>query len=97
MIIIGKGTQHGDLYLFLLPVALALGPLERRARPASAPVPSATRLVGGAILICLGVAVLALIGFGNSPLPYLDIAAFALVVIGAGTSGLLPVRNSTNN
>jgi len=76
-----------------LPVALALGPLERRSRPANAPVPSATRLVAGAILICLGVAVLALIGFGNSPLPFLDIASFAMVVLGAAISGLLPARN----
>jgi hypothetical protein len=41
-------------------------------------------------MICLGVAVLALIGFGNPPLPGLDIGAFALVVVGAGISGLLP-------
>ena len=82
----------GVLYVCLLPIALALGPLERRARPADATIPSAARLVGGALLICLGVAVLALIGFGNSPLPFLDIAAFALVVLGAGTSGLLPAR-----
>ncbi|MCP5093030.1 MAG: acyltransferase [Gammaproteobacteria bacterium] len=85
----------GVLYVCLLPIALALGPLERRARPAGAAVPSAVRLVAGAILICLGVAVLALIGFGNSPLPFLDISAFALVVLGAGVSGLLPARSKT--
>ncbi|MGI9236804.1 MAG: acyltransferase family protein [Woeseiaceae bacterium] len=77
------------LYTCLFPVALLLGPLERRARPAGAPVPSAARLVAGAILICLGVAVLALIGFGNSPLPFFDIAAFIVVVVGAAMSGLL--------
>ena len=81
------------LYACLLPVALALGPLERRARPADAATPSAVRLVAGAILICLGVAVLALIGFGSAPLPFLDIAAFATVVLGAAISGLLPKRN----
>jgi peptidoglycan/LPS O-acetylase OafA/YrhL len=85
----------GILYVCLLPIALALGPLERRPRPADAAVPSAVRLVAGAILICLGVAVLALIGFGNSPLPFLDISAFALVVLGAGVSGLLPARSKT--
>ncbi len=85
----------GVLYVCLLPIALALGPLERRARPAGAAVPSAVRLVAGAILICLGVAVLALIGFGNSPLPFLDISAFALVVLGASVSGLLPARSKT--
>jgi len=60
---------------------------------ASAATPSATRLVAGAVLICLGVAVLALIGFGSAPLPFLDIAAFVVVVLGAGISGLLPKRN----
>jgi peptidoglycan/LPS O-acetylase OafA/YrhL len=79
----------GVLYTCLLPVALLLGPLERRARPADAPVPSAVRLVAGAILICIGVAVLAMFGFGSAPLPFLDIAAFVVVVVGAAMSGLL--------
>ena len=82
----------GVLYACLIPVALALGPLERRARPADAAVPSAARLVVGALLICLGVALLALFGFGSSPLPFLDIASFVLVVLGAAISGLLPMR-----
>ena len=82
----------GVLYACLLPVAIALGPLERRTRPADAAVPSAARLVAGALLVCLGVALLALFGFGSSPLPFLDIASFVLVVLGAGMSGLLPAR-----
>ena len=82
----------GALYACLIPVALALGPLERRTRPADAAVPSAARLVIGALLICLGVALLALFGFGSSPLPYLDIASFVLVVLGAAMSGLLIAR-----
>jgi len=77
------------LYAVLLPVTFLLAPLERRARPADAPVPSAARQVGGALLICLGIAYLALFGFGSAPLPGLDIAAFAMVVAGAGLSGLL--------
>ncbi len=85
----------GVLYACLLPVALLLGPLERRSLPAGVPVPSALRLVGGAILVCFGVALLALFGFGSSPLPYLDIASFGLVVLGAGLSGLLPRRAKT--
>lgn len=85
------------LYACLLPVALMLGPLERRARPAGAPTPSSVRLVLGALLICLGVAVLAFIGFGNAPLPGLDIGAFLLVVCGAGVSGLLPARTRTTD
>lgn len=80
----------GFLYAVLLPVALLLAPLERRARAPDAAVPAAARLVGGAVLICLGVALLALFGFGNAPLPYLDIAAFLMVVAGATLSGLLP-------
>lgn len=78
------------LYALLLPATLVLAPLERRARAADAAAPAATRLVGGATLICLGVAVLALIGFGNAPLPGLDFAAFLMVVAGAAISGLLP-------
>ena len=40
--------------------------------------------------LCFGVALLALYGFGASPLPHLDIVAFALVITGAAISGLLP-------
>ena len=78
------------LYAVLLPVVLLLAPLERRVRAPDAAVPAAARQVGGAVLICMGVALLALFGFGNAPLPYLDIAAFLMVVAGATLSGLLP-------
>ena len=78
------------LYLLLLPVALLMSPLERRAQPAGAGVPSAYRQVGGAMMICLGVALLALYGYGGGPIPRLDVASFSLVVVGAGISGLLP-------
>ncbi len=77
------------LYAALLPVVLLFAPLERRGRPADSPVPAAARQVGGAVLICLGVAYLALFGFGSAPLPGLDIAAFTIVIAGAGISGLL--------
>ncbi len=80
----------GVLYLFLVPVALLLSPLERRARPAGATVPSAGRLIAGTIIACTGVALLARFGFGSSPLPFLDIASFGLVMLGAGVAGLLP-------
>jgi fucose 4-O-acetylase-like acetyltransferase len=80
------------LYLVLMPVTLLLSPLERRPRSPDAPVPSAVRQVGGAMMICLGVALLARYGFGDSPIPWLDIGAFALVVAGAGLSGLLSGR-----
>ncbi|MDH3510080.1 MAG: acyltransferase [Gammaproteobacteria bacterium] len=78
------------LYAALLPVTLLFSPFERQARGANAAVPTAVRLVGGAALLCLGVALLALFGFGSAPLPMLDIAAFLMVVTGAGISGLLP-------
>jgi hypothetical protein len=45
--------------------------------------------VSGAVLLCLGLALLARFGFGNAPLPGLDLAAFAMAVAGAGISGVL--------
>ncbi len=78
------------LYALLLPVALLMSPFERRGRPPDARVPSAARQVGGAMLFCLGVALLARYGYGGGPLPRLDVASFALVVIGSGIGGLLP-------
>ena len=78
------------LYSVLLPVTLLLSPFERHARVAAEAVPAAARQVGGAMLICLGVALLARYGFGNSPLPGLDIAAFLMVIAGSAISGLLP-------
>jgi len=79
----------GVLYAFLLPVTLLMSPFERLARRPDAPVPVAARQVGGALMICLGVAYLALFGFGKAPLPYLDIIAFFTVVAGSWLSGLL--------
>jgi len=77
------------LYALLIPITLLLSPLERRARSPEAPVPSGARQVSGALMICLGIAYLALFGFGNAPLPYLDIIAFFTVVAGSWISGLL--------
>ena len=78
------------LYAVLIPLTLLLSPLERHTHAIGAAVPGATRLVGGAVLLCLGVALLARFGFGSAPLPRLDIAAFLMVVAGAAVSGLLP-------
>ena len=78
------------LYGVLIPVALLMAPLERRARAADAAAPVAAKLVGGAILICLGIAVLSLFGFGGAPVPGLGVVAFLMVVGGAAVSGLLP-------
>lgn len=77
------------LLVLLLPVALLLSPLERRGRKPGSPVPPAPRQVTGAVMACLGIALLAMWGFGGGPLPWLDIAAFALIIVGAGMSGLL--------
>jgi peptidoglycan/LPS O-acetylase OafA/YrhL len=78
------------LLLLLLPVALLLSPLERRGRPADAAVPAPARQIGGAMMICLGIALLAMYGFGGGPYEWLDIASFGLVIVGSGISGLLP-------
>ena len=74
----------------LLPVALPLSTLERRALPAGRAVPNAPRLVGGAALICLGVATLALYGFGGGPWQGFDVTSILLVLVGASVCGLLP-------
>jgi len=77
------------LMVFLLPVALLLSPLERRSGPADAKVPAAASQIGGAVMICLGISMLAMWGFGGGPRSWLDVAAFVLVVVGAGISGVL--------
>lgn len=78
------------LYAFLLPVTLMFSPLERRSLPAGAPVPGAARLIVGAMLICLGVALLAMFGIGSPPKQGLNVASFVLVIAGSGICGLLP-------
>ena len=81
----------GVLIVLLIPVALVLSVLERRGRRPDAPVPAAARQIAGAIMICLGIALLAMWGFAGGPLPWLDVGAFVLVIIGASISGLLRV------
>ncbi len=78
------------LFVLLLPVALLLSPLERRGRPADAKIPAPARQIAGALMICLGVALLAMYGYGGGPFPRLDLASFSLVIVGSGISGLLP-------
>lgn len=78
------------LIALLAPVALALSPLERRGRDANASVPSAARQIVGAVMICFGVSLLAMFGFGGGPIQYTAVLAFALVIVGSGISGLLP-------
>jgi peptidoglycan/LPS O-acetylase OafA/YrhL len=78
------------LLVLLLPVALMLSPLERRSRNGDSPPPSPVRQIIGAMMLCLGIAMLAMYGYGGGPIPRLDVISFALVVVGAGVSGLLP-------
>jgi peptidoglycan/LPS O-acetylase OafA/YrhL len=80
----------GVLLVLLLPVALMLSPLERRSRNGDSAPPSPARQIVGAMMLCLGIALLAMYGYGGGPIPRLDVISFALVVVGAGVSGLLP-------
>ena len=79
----------GSLMVLLTPAALLLSSLERRSRKPDTPVPSAARQVVGAIMTCLGIALLAMWGFGGAPIAGFAVGAFALVIVGAATSGLL--------
>jgi hypothetical protein len=80
----------GVLLLLLFPTALALSPLERRGRSPGAKIPPAARQVAGAILLCLGISLLAGHGYGGGVFTGQDVVSFALVVVGAELSGLLP-------
>jgi hypothetical protein len=80
----------GVLLLLLFPAALALSPLERRGRSPGAKIPPAARQIAGAVLLCIGISLLAGFGYGGGVFTGQDIVSFALVVIGAELSGLLP-------
>lgn len=77
------------LLVILLPVALLLSPLERRSRSRDSKPILPSWQIAGAMMACLGIALLARFGYGGGPLPFLDIGAFALVVMGAKISGVL--------
>jgi peptidoglycan/LPS O-acetylase OafA/YrhL len=79
----------GMLILVLVPVALVLSAVERRARAADARTPSAARQITGAIMACLGISFLSLWGLGGGPATWVDEASVALVVVGAFLSGLI--------
>lgn len=78
------------LYVFLLPVALVFAPVERRSLPAGRTTQTAEQQISGAVLLCLGIALLALYGYGGGPWRGFDLMAFVLILAGAGVSGLLP-------
>ena len=77
------------LTVLLVPLALVLSPLERRGMPKDAIAPAAWRQITGAVLLCLGLALLAMFGFGGGPVPWLDQAAFAALVVGGLLAGVL--------
>ena len=85
-------TSHNILLKSGIEVVRKVFALEfkvRRSRPADAKVPAAASQVTGATMICVGISMLAMWGFGGGPKPWLDVAAFVLVVVGAGISGVL--------
>ena len=80
------------LFTLLLPVALLVSPLERISRGSVSRYPSALRQVSGAMMICLGVALLARFGFATEAIPFYGIPSFALVVVGGFVSGVFVFR-----
>jgi peptidoglycan/LPS O-acetylase OafA/YrhL len=78
------------LLALLLPLALLLSPLERYAPASGRTSPSPLRLIIGAAMICLGIALLAMFGYGGGPLPWFDVLLFGLVVGGAAVCGIIP-------
>jgi peptidoglycan/LPS O-acetylase OafA/YrhL len=78
------------LLAVLVPFALLLSPVERLPAPDASRTPGAPVQVAGAALFCLGIALLALFGFGDTPADWLDLTAVALVVAGIAISGQGP-------
>ncbi len=85
----------GILFALLLPVALLVSPLERVSRGSGSRFPSALRQVGGAMMICLGVALLARFGFATDAIPFYGVPSFGLVVVGAFVSGVFGFGSSS--
>ncbi len=75
------------LLLLLVPLALAVSPLERSAS-ASRTLPP-WRQVVGATMICLAIALITLHGYASPMRPWLDLLILGLLSVGAAGSGLL--------
>ena len=75
-------SSHIFLFYFL-PLALLLSPLERRSAGDPDRPPGSARQIIGAMMLCLGIALLAMYGFGGGPMEYFDWVSFALVIVGA--------------
>jgi len=80
----------GVLAVLLVPLALALSPLERFSRPKDAPVPAAWRLVGGALMAGLGITLATLFGFDGDLGSFTSTGAIALILGGGWLVGLAP-------
>lgn len=78
------------LYMTLLPLALIMAPFERMTPAKGSPIPSAVRLIAGALLTCSGLSLIALYGFGGAPITGIGVGAFVLVFAGAAIGGQLP-------
>ncbi len=86
---ISRPLWLGVLLLLLFPVALLVSPLERISRSSRSAIPSSFRQVSGAMMICLGVALLAKFGFATDSIPFYGIPSFLLIVVGAWISGVV--------
>ncbi len=75
------------LFALLLPVAATLAPLERRKAPEK--IPGTARMLAGAAVACLGLALLALFGVGGGPFNGADVVSLGMVLTGALLAGLL--------
>jgi hypothetical protein len=78
------------LGMLLIPIALALSPLERANRPEGSTPLSAARLVGGAVMAGLGITLVTLLGFDGNLLSLTTTGAIALVIGGAWIAGVSP-------
>ncbi len=76
------------LATLLIPCALALSPLERMGSPAGASVPSALRLVAGALMAGLGISLATLLGFDGQLVSATNTLTLALLLVGAWTCGI---------
>lgn len=81
--------------VLLIPVALALSPLERIARPAHAATPPAWRLIAGAVFAGLGITLATLFGFDGAVMS-LSNAGIIAVIGGAALCGI-SVRMGRNS
>lgn len=86
------------LFIVLMPVALALSPLERIAQPAGAATPSASRLILGAIMSGAGITLASLLGFNGDLFSLTSTGAVCLMLGGGLVCGLsfAAYRNKLN-